>query len=126
MKYFQWKKYYSVVRRFPICALCEFLHKNHFQTKSYSNLQEWWYGNSKNNYCISGNGMPYHSSKIRGLRSTKCSSETLQNLLCFMYINKTHVVFFIFHFVQLYFIANFEAFHWNISLSANLLFLKSG
>ena len=41
-----------------------------------------------------------HSSEIRGLRSTKCSSETLQNLLYFMY-KKTHVVFFVFHFVQL-------------------------
>ena len=34
-----------------------------------------------------------HSSEIRCLRSTKCSSETLQNLLCFMY-KKTHVFFF--------------------------------
>ena len=42
-----------------------------------------------------------HSSEIRGLRSTKCSSETLQNLLYFMH-KKTHVVFFVFHFVQLY------------------------
>ena len=37
-----------------------------------------------------------HSSEIRGLRSTKCSSKTLQNLLYFMY-KKTHVVFFVFH-----------------------------
>ena len=45
---------------------------------------------------------PYpHSSEIRGLRSTKCSSETLQNLLYFMY-KKTHAVFLVFHFVQLY------------------------
>ena len=43
----------------------------------------------------------YNSSEIRGLRSTKCSSETLQNLLYFMY-KKTHVVFFVFHFVQFY------------------------
>ena len=43
-----------------------------------------------------------HSSEIRGLRSTKCSSELLQNLLYFMY-KKTHVVFFVFYFVQLYF-----------------------
>ena len=42
-----------------------------------------------------------HSSEIRGLRSTKCSSEMHQNLLYFMY-KKTHVVFFVFHFVQLY------------------------
>ena len=42
-----------------------------------------------------------HSSEIRGLRSTKCSSETFQNLLYFMY-KKTHVVFLVFHFVQLY------------------------
>ena len=42
-----------------------------------------------------------NSSEIRGLRSTKCSSEMLQNLLYFMYM-KTHVVFFVFHFVQLY------------------------
>ena len=59
LKYFQWKKYYSIIRRFPICALCELLHKNPFKTKTYSNLQEWWYGNSKNSYCISGNDMPY-------------------------------------------------------------------
>ena len=32
----------------------------------------------------------------------KCSSETLQILLYFMY-KKTHVVFFVFHFVQLLF-----------------------
>ena len=30
-----------------------------------------------------------------------CSSETLQNLLYFMY-KKTHVVFFLFHYIQLY------------------------
>ena len=42
-----------------------------------------------------------HSSEIRGLRSTKCSSVSLQNLLYFMY-KKTHVVLFVFHFVQLY------------------------
>ena len=45
--------------------------------------------------------MRHHSSEIRGLRSTKCSSETLQNLLYFMY-KKTQVVFFVFHFVQFY------------------------
>ena len=39
-----------------------------------------------------------HSSEKRGLRSTKCSSEALQNFLYFMY-KKTHVVFFIFYFV---------------------------
>ena len=39
----------------------------------------------------------YHSSEIRGLCSTKCSRETLQNLLYFMY-KKTHVVFFRFSF----------------------------
>ena len=45
-----------------------------------------------------------HSSEIRGLRSTKCSSKTLQNLLYFTYVyKKTHVIFFVFHFVQLYF-----------------------
>ena len=43
-----------------------------------------------------------HSSEKRGLRSTNCSSKTLQNLLYFMY-KKIHVVFFVFHFVQLYF-----------------------
>ena len=45
-----------------------------------------------------------HSSEIRGLRSTKCSNETLQNLLYFMY-KKTYVVLFVFHFVQLYIFA---------------------
>ena len=42
-----------------------------------------------------------YSSKFQSLCSMKCSSETLQNLLYFMY-KKTHVVFFVFHFVQLY------------------------
>ena len=46
-----------------------------------------------------------HSSEIRGLCSMKCSSETLQNLLYFMY-KKTHVVFFVFHFEQLSFCPN--------------------
>ena len=41
-----------------------------------------------------------HSSEIRGLRSTLCPREMLQNLPYFMY-KQTHVVFFIFHFVQL-------------------------
>ena len=41
-----------------------------------------------------------HSSEIRGLCSTKCSSETIKNLLHFMY-KKIHVVFFVFHFMQL-------------------------
>ena len=35
----------------------------------------------------------------------KCSSEMLQNLLYFMY-KKTHVVFFVFHFMQLYILPN--------------------
>ena len=43
-----------------------------------------------------------HSSKIRGLCLMKCSSEMLQNLPYF-WNTKTHVVFFIFHFVLLYF-----------------------
>ena len=42
-----------------------------------------------------------HSSEKRGLRSTFCPRETLQNLLYFMH-KKTHVVFFVFHFVQLW------------------------
>ena len=46
-------------------------------------------------------GFLYHSSEIKGLRSTKSSSERLQNLLYLMY-KKTHVVFFVFHFVQLF------------------------
>ena len=41
-----------------------------------------------------------HSSEIRGLCSTKSSSETLQNLLYFMY-KKTHVVFSFFIFFYL-------------------------
>ena len=51
---------------------------------------------SKGNFEVS-----QHSSEIKGLCSMKCSSETLQNLLYFMY-QKTHAVFFVFHFVQLY------------------------
>jgi len=65
----------------------------------------------------------------------KCSNELLQKLLYFMFLKEIHAVFFVcFPFravggngkgkkpklIQ----ANFEAFHWNISLRANLLFLK--
>ena len=47
-----------------------------------------------------------HPSEKRGLHSTKCSSKMLQNLLYFMY-KKTHVVvFFIFHFIQLWVLPN--------------------
>ena len=42
-----------------------------------------------------------HSSEIRGMCSMKCSSKTLQNLPYF-WNTKTHAVFFVFHFVQLY------------------------
>ena len=42
-----------------------------------------------------------HSSEIRGLCLMKCPSEMRQNLLYFMY-KKTHVIFFVFHFVQLH------------------------
>ena len=98
-----------------------------------------------------------HSSEIRGLCSTKCSCETLQNLFDFM-LKKTCLEFLWF-FISLNFtflhyerpdlcnqrpkafkginlkfhrfdytlkIANFEVFCWNISLSANLSFMKSG
>ena len=45
----------------------------------------------------------FHSSEVRGLCSTKCSSEMLQNLLYFMY-KKTHVFFVCFSFrATLYF-----------------------
>ena len=48
-------------------------------------------------------GKMYYYLEIRGLRSTKCSNETLQNLLYFMY-EKTHVFFFCFSFrATLYF-----------------------
>ena len=59
-----------------------------------------------------------HSSEIRGLRSTKDSSETLQNLLYFMY-KKTHIVFSFFISCNFIFLPyecpglcrHFEAFH---------------
>ena len=47
----------------------------------------------------------FNSSEIRGLCLRKCSIETLQNLPYF-WKKKTHVVFFIFHFVLLYFFPN--------------------
>ena len=95
----------------------------------------------------------YHSSWITYLHSTICSSKTLQSFLYFMY--KCNFIFFStlwipwstflcqhrvkmlqkmknekkkIMWVFLYYtydIANFEAFHWNISMSANLLFLKN-
>ena len=51
---------------------------------------------------------PYHllhSSEIRGLCSTKSSRKMLQNLPYF-WNTKIHVVFFVFHFVLLYFFPN--------------------
>ena len=42
-----------------------------------------------------------HSSEKRGLCLMKGASETLQNLP-YIYHKKTHVVFFVFHFVLLY------------------------
>ena len=42
-----------------------------------------------------------HSSEIRGWCLMKWPSKTLQNLPYFMY-KKIHVVFFVFHFVQLW------------------------
>jgi alpha-1,3-fucosyltransferase len=59
-KYFKWKKYYSIVRRFPICGLCEMLHNPNLPRKSYSDLYHWWYGNDENDYCINGDDMPYN------------------------------------------------------------------
>ena len=49
-----------------------------------------------------------HSSQFHGLCSTKCSSETLQNLPYFIYIylQKPKVAFSVFHFMQLYFWLN--------------------
>ena len=67
-----------------------------------------------------------HSSEMRGLRSTKCSSKTHQNLLYFMY-KKTHVVFFSFFILHnftfplmnalVYVNIDYRKFCWNISLS---------
>ena len=67
----------------------------------------------------------YQSSEIRGLRSAKCSKETLQNLLYFKY-QKTHIDFFSFgiYFNITFSFLSVETFHWNISLSANHIFLK--
>ena len=47
-----------------------------------------------------------HSSEKRGLRLMKCSSETLQNLPCFMYI-KTQSCFFRFSFLASYLTLDF-------------------
>ena len=56
--YLQWKKSYSIVRRFPLCALCEMLHSSNLPQKTYDNLHRWWFGKS-NDYCIDGKDMPY-------------------------------------------------------------------
>ena len=87
--------------------------------------------------------VPGHSSEKRGLCSTKYSSTTLQNLLCFMYkksfvktqncmkwkSEKNLYQAYLIHKLCLPIIfeimANFEAFWWNISVNANLIFLKS-
>ena len=53
-----------------------------------------WMNKSVRNSVVieSSKNVVCHTSEIRDLRSTKCSSKTLQNLLYFMY-KKTHVVF---------------------------------
>ena len=45
--------------------------------------------------------LPYNSSEIRGLGSTFCPREMLQNLQC-LCKKKSQVAFFIFHFEQLW------------------------
>ena len=60
----------------------------------------------------------FHSSEKRGLYSTFCPLEMLQNLPC-LCKKKIHVASFVFHFEQLWFVFLGQ------KLSANLLFLKS-
>ena len=77
-----------------ICTYFIWVKTLHFPLAQLSNqiIGQWWTV-----------PIPMHSSEINGLRSTKCSSETLQNLLYFMY-KKTHVVLFRFSFrATLYF-----------------------
>ena len=88
-----------------------------------------------------------HSSEIRGLCSAfKFSWETLQNLSYFMCKESHFLCFLLYNFEFFLYdsyriewkmkkkvygfsyawnIATFEAFHWNILLNANLLFMKS-
>ena len=56
-------------------------------------------------YYIILDGRQAHSSQFEGLCSMKMYSKTLQNLPYF-WNTKTHVVFFVFHFVLLYFFPN--------------------
>jgi hypothetical protein len=52
-------------------------------------------------YCYSCGKYELHPPEIRGFCSSFCPAKTHQNLLYF-YNKKTHVVFFVFHFEQLY------------------------
>lgn len=59
LKYLQWKlDDFAILRRFPICQLCQMLNNDHLPAKTYHNLHQWWFGD-KSDYCINGLDMPY-------------------------------------------------------------------
>ena len=59
LNYLKWKRQYSIVRRFPLCALCEMLNNDYLPPKIYKNLHEWWFGKPNQKICTPGNKMPY-------------------------------------------------------------------
>lgn len=51
LKYFWWKKYYWHNDDIPpFCKLCEMLHDNSIDSKSYR-IHDWWHGNENNTMC---------------------------------------------------------------------------
>ena len=100
----------------------------------------WWWNFSVKNSNQTGKRLAFHSSEKRGLCSINFSGKVLHNLLYFLciYKNTYHVGFF--HYMQLgiftlwmpysmltrAFIREKAKFPWNISLSSNIWFLKSG
>lgn len=56
VKYFWWRKYYTIQMEdamHKFCALCVKLHKHAIQTKIeyYDDLQAWWFGTDEHKMC---------------------------------------------------------------------------
>lgn len=59
LQYFQWKKDYVIDGGVDItvCKLCEMLNDPNQPTKTYTNINEWWFHSSKSG-CKTGNQLP--------------------------------------------------------------------
>ena len=58
LKYFEWKTDFYIIRRFPICQICQMLNTN-LPRKSYSDLHKWWFGPNGNDFCLESNQIPF-------------------------------------------------------------------